>query len=87
MLYLSRTQWGAQPPKGGAFTRLNRRRVTGVVFHHSKTLHTSHRNESDQWRRAYATHWASAGVVSELDTIKNSYYNCHTDLYHEALGN
>ena len=35
MLYLSRTQWGAQPPKGGAFTRLNRRRVTGVVFHHS----------------------------------------------------
>ena len=35
MLYLSRTQWGAQPPKGGAFTRLNRRRVTGVVIHHS----------------------------------------------------
>ena len=35
MLYLSRTQWGAQPPKGGAFTQLNRRRVTGVVVHHS----------------------------------------------------
>ena len=35
MLYLSRTQWGAQPPKGGAFTRLNRWRVTGVVVHHS----------------------------------------------------
>ena len=59
----------------------------GVVFHHSKTLHTSHRNESDQWRRAYATHWASAGVVSKSDTIKNAYYNCHSDLYHEALGN
>ena len=35
MLYLSRRQWGAQPPKGGAFTRLNGRRVTGVIFHHS----------------------------------------------------
>ena len=30
----------------------------GVVFHHSQTLHTSHRNESDRWRRGYdATHW------------------------------
>ncbi len=37
----------------------------GVVFHHSHTLHTSHRNESDRWRRGYASHWVTADVVSE----------------------
>jgi phytanoyl-CoA hydroxylase len=47
----------------------------GVVFHHSQTLHTSHRNESDRWRRAYATHWATADVTSETSFIENSYYN------------
>jgi len=35
----------------------------GIVFHHSKALHTSHRNESDRWRRAYATHWVADDVV------------------------
>ena len=35
MNHVSRKQWGAQTPKGGAFTRLNRRRVAGVVVHHS----------------------------------------------------
>lgn len=47
----------------------------GVVFHHSKTLHTSHRNESEHWRRGYATHWASARTTSENDTVKNAYFN------------
>lgn len=36
----------------------------GVVFHHSQTLHTSHRNHSDRWRRGWATHWVTAGVTS-----------------------
>jgi phytanoyl-CoA hydroxylase len=34
----------------------------GVVFHHSKALHTSGPNRSDRWRRAYATHWITAEV-------------------------
>ena len=46
----------------------------GVVFHHSQTLHTSHRNESDRWRRGYATHWATADVTSESPVIENAYY-------------
>ena len=46
----------------------------GVVFHHVKTLHTSHRNESDRWRRAYATHWASAETESEKDTVAKGYF-------------
>ncbi|MCA9073591.1 MAG: phytanoyl-CoA dioxygenase family protein [Planctomycetaceae bacterium] len=50
-------------------------RKGGVVFHHSKTLHTSHRNESANWRRAYASHWASADVTSEVETIDRAYYN------------
>jgi ectoine hydroxylase-related dioxygenase (phytanoyl-CoA dioxygenase family) len=50
-------------------------RQGGVVFHHSQTLHTSHRNESDRWRRGYATHWAAADVTSEGDTIEKSYFN------------
>jgi len=58
----------------------------GVVFHHIKTLHTSHRNESDRWRRAYATHWASADVTSENETIQKAYYNANADLYNQAAG-
>jgi ectoine hydroxylase-related dioxygenase (phytanoyl-CoA dioxygenase family) len=42
-------------------------RQGGVVFHHSQTLHTSHRNESDRWRRAYATHWIADDVVGMDD--------------------
>ena len=57
----------------------------GVVFHHSKTLHTSHRNQSETWRRAYATHWASADVKSEIDTIDEAYYNRSPDVYEESL--
>jgi phytanoyl-CoA hydroxylase len=46
----------------------------GVVFHHVKTLHTSHRNESDRWRRAYASHWVSAETESENDTVSKGYF-------------
>jgi ectoine hydroxylase-related dioxygenase (phytanoyl-CoA dioxygenase family) len=47
----------------------------GVVFHHSQTLHTSHQNRSDRWRRGYATHWASAQTTSETGALKNAYFN------------
>ncbi len=57
----------------------------GVVLHHSKALHTSHANTSDRWRRAYATHWATADVVSEVDTIDRSYFSQYPDLYEETL--
>jgi len=46
----------------------------GVVFHHSKTLHTSHRNESDRWRRAYATHWVGSDVTCDAETLKTAYF-------------
>jgi ectoine hydroxylase-related dioxygenase (phytanoyl-CoA dioxygenase family) len=49
-------------------------RKGGVVFHHANSLHSSHRNESDRWRRAYATHWASANVKSEVKTIENAHF-------------
>ncbi len=57
----------------------------GVVFHHSRTLHTSHRNHSDRWRRGYATHWVSAEVTSESGNVENGYEKTHADLYREAL--
>ena len=56
-----------------------------VVLHHSKTLHTSHPNTSDRWRRAYATHWVSADVVSEVDTIDRAYFNRYPNKYARAL--
>lgn len=46
----------------------------GVVFHHSQCLHTSHRNESARWRRAYATHWATDAVRAESSVIINAYF-------------
>jgi ectoine hydroxylase-related dioxygenase (phytanoyl-CoA dioxygenase family) len=49
-------------------------RKGGVVFHHSKTLHTSHRNESGRWRRGYAAHWATANVTSEINTLDKAYF-------------
>ena len=49
-------------------------RQGGIVFHHSETLHTSHRNESDRWRRAYATHWGTADVTCANTTLDNAYY-------------
>ena len=58
----------------------------GVVFHHSHELHTSHRNESNRWRRGYATHWCSADVTSVITTISDGYPHTHPDLYARALG-
>ncbi len=49
-------------------------RKGGVVFHHSQTLHTSHRNESDRWRRGYATHWVTQDVTCENQTLDNAYF-------------
>lgn len=46
----------------------------GVVFHHCQTLHTSHRNESDRWRRGYATHWVTSDVISDKSTLDKAYY-------------
>lgn len=50
-------------------------RKGGVVFHHSETLHTSHRNTSDRWRRAYATHWVTSDVTTETDNLDHAYFN------------
>lgn len=47
----------------------------GVVFHHGTTLHTSHRNHSGRWRRAYATHWVTADVTSESPVVPRAYFN------------
>jgi phytanoyl-CoA hydroxylase len=49
-------------------------RKGGVVFHHSETLHTSHRNESDRWRRAYATFWVAADVTSTSNVLDKAYF-------------
>lgn len=49
-------------------------RKGGVVFHHAQCLHTSHRNESARWRRAYATHWATGQVRAESGVIANAYF-------------
>lgn len=46
----------------------------GVIFHHSKVLHTSHRNESERWRRGYATHWVTLQVTSDNGTLDKAYY-------------
>lgn len=46
----------------------------GVVFHHSKVLHTSHRNHSARWRRGYATHWVGEGVTSDNGTLDDAYF-------------
>ena len=50
-------------------------RKGGVVFHHGATLHTSHRNESDRWRRAYATHWVTADVTSTPGFFDDAPFN------------
>ena len=39
-------------------------RICVTAAHWQATLHTSHRNNSERWRRAYATHWAAAVRVN-----------------------
>tara|TARA_B100001123_G_scaffold341349_1_gene387042 strand:- start:30 stop:794 length:765 start_codon:yes stop_codon:yes gene_type:complete len=46
----------------------------GVVLHHTVTLHTSHRNESDRWRRGYATHWGVRSIRSSGDIVERAYF-------------
>lgn len=74
MLYLSRSHWGAQPPKGGAFKRLNHRRVAGVVFHHSGVEHPPKGSEAVRAYEGYhlAKGWdgiAYNWLVDETGTI------------------
>ena len=74
MNHVSRKQWGAQPPKGGAFTRLNRRRVAGVVVHHSGVERPPRGTNAV---KAYESHHLSKGwdgigynwLVDETGTI------------------
>lgn len=54
----------------------------GVVFHHGYALHTSYRNESDRWRRGYATHWVTENVTSETDILDNPRFK--SELYINA---
>ncbi len=49
-------------------------RKGGVVFHHSQTLHSSHRNNSDRWRRAYATHWVTEDVTCKNETLNKALF-------------
>ncbi len=49
--------------------------IGGVVLHHSHTLHTSHVNRSQRWRRGYATHWAASDVTSESGFVEGAYFN------------
>lgn len=45
----------------------------GVVFHHGGVMHTSLKNTSSRWRRAYATHWYTKNVTSESNFLENAY--------------
>jgi ectoine hydroxylase-related dioxygenase (phytanoyl-CoA dioxygenase family) len=46
----------------------------GVVFHHGNTLHASGPNTSARWRRAYSTHWLTAGTTCETDLLERVAY-------------
>ncbi len=60
-------------------------RKGSVVFHHGEALHTSHRNESDRWRRGYASHWVTRAVTSSTDTIEHAYFNANRPEYSGAV--
>ena len=47
----------------------------GVVFHHGQTLHSSHRNHSDRWRRGYATHWVTPAVTRKNGNLGSAFFN------------
>ena len=53
----------------------------GVIFHHGQTLHTSHANPSDRWRRAYASHWVTDEVTCEIDTLERAFFRCYPELF------
>ena len=49
-------------------------RKGGVLIHHGYTLHTSHRNHSERWRRAYATHWVTNRAVSSIGILDDAIF-------------
>lgn len=49
-------------------------RKGAVIFHHMQTLHTSHENRSDRWRRGYASHWCTEHVKSANDTLETGHF-------------
>jgi phytanoyl-CoA hydroxylase len=49
-------------------------RKGGVVFHHCQTLHTSHRNTSNRWRKAYIANWVTPNVTCETETLETAYF-------------
>jgi len=57
----------------------------GVVFHHGGTLHTSHRNESNRWRRAYATHWVTPTTTCETETLNNALFKQFPEYFKEVV--
>ncbi len=40
-----------------------------IIFHHGCTLHASHDNRSDTWRRALIIHFATAAARSEKESL------------------
>ena len=49
-------------------------RKSAVIFHHTQTLHSSHENRSDRWRRGYASHWCTEHVESENHTLAEGHF-------------
>lgn len=58
----------------------------GVIFHHGATLHTSHRNESLRWRRAYATHWVTPTTTCEIKTLNNALFKEFPEYFFAGSG-
>lgn len=52
-------------------------RKGGVVFHNSHTLHSSRANDSDRWRRGYATHWVTPAVTSSSGVLDDAYFKLY----------
>lgn len=44
-----------------------------AIIHHSQTLHGSHANRSDRWRRAYSSHWVTPTVTSSTGALDHAY--------------
>ena len=55
----------------------------GVVFHQIDALHSSHRNYSDRWRRAYVTQWVTGEVTCKNETLNKALFK--TDRYQAIM--
>jgi ectoine hydroxylase-related dioxygenase (phytanoyl-CoA dioxygenase family) len=51
----------------------------GVIFHHGNVVHGSSENGSEQWRRAYSSHWVARGA-----TAGNSLMEASSELRSQA---